>query len=335
MKRSILGSIVLAAGTLFGLAAFQNPAPSQDPPKPAPTPAPAPKPDDPDGRRPMDASIRFSFVPDSDKEKLEKKYEILTKFLAKELVPRKIELVPFADYAAAAAGLAANKVDVAWLNGVSALQAEEASKQKCWPLFTREEELKAKSYFIATKKLVDAGTFKAIAERNPMPLEQLAALKPKFAELCFSFGEKSSGPDHLMPRYFLEQTAVGIDPEKSFKQKPSYASGVLANVASGACDLGVVSSSVWEQAKDEQKAQAPVIFVTPEYLDYSMVVHTRNGPALPLRLQGAFVRLNPQVEEQKAVLELFGAKRFTVAGSANLAALREITKSAKERKLLE
>lgn len=349
MNRILTGALFLSTCALIGLTAFQTPTPPQVPPKPAPTPAPtpapvpapvpAPAPEDPDARRPKDSPVRISSLPDGDKEKLAKQYETLTQWLAKDL-GRPVEFVPVSDVAEAVVALKTNKLDVVWLGGADAVLAELACKGKCWPVLAREEDLKFKSYFIANKKHVDAGTFQSVAERNPMPLEQLAALKPKFASLTFSFGAKTSASGHFMPRYFLEMPEVGIDPEKGFKAKPAFEetgakSTVLANVASGAVDLGVVSSLAWEKAKDEEKLKAPVIFVTPEYTDYCMVSHGRTGPALPLRVQGAFIRLDPKIEEQKAVLDMFGTKRFVAISQRNLAGVRETLKSAKERGLLE
>ena len=65
------------------------------------------------------------------------------------------------------------------------------------------------------------------------------------------------------------------------------------------------------------------------------MTHGRTGPALPLRLQGAFIKLDPKLEEQKAVLDMFGTKRFVAAGPKNFTGLREVMKSAKERGIIE
>lgn len=344
MKIALQTTLLLAASTLFGLSAFQTPAPVQDPPKPipSPTPKPEPKPEpepEPEGRRPLDATIRFSGIPGADKEELAKQYAIVTEWLAKDF-RRKFEFVPVKDYAEAVEGLASNKLDVVWLNGASAVQAELETKGRCQPIVCREEDLKFKTYFIGNKKLVDSGTFTAIEEKNPMPLEALGALKPKFATLSFTFGDKLSTSGHLMPRYFLERPEVGINPEKDFESKPGYAltgghSSVLADVASGAFDVGALDSLSWEKAKDELKVQAPVIYVTPEYVGYCMVSHVRNGPTLSLRVMSAFVRLDPKKETDKAVLEVFGTKKFVAIGPGNFDGIREIVKSTKERGILE
>jgi len=341
MMRTFLGSTVLATFAGLGLVAYGLQSPVQEPPKPAPAPAPAPKPDElPEDKRlgPND-TIRISGIPDADKEKLAKQYEVVAKYLT-EALGRKVEFVPVSDYAAAVTAMASQKLDLAWFGGVTAVQAIELTKNRCQPLFAREEDFKFKSYFIANKKLVDEGKFTAVTERKPMPLEALAALKPKFAELSFSFGAKTSTSGHVMPRYYLEKPEVGIDPEKGFKNKPGYAlqgghSTVLSNVASGAFDLGVLNYLSWEQAKDELKAQAPVIYVTPEYADYCMVGHGRLGPALPMRITKAFLQLNPENEMHKPVLEVFGAKKFVPVTHNFLDPIAVILKSAKERGILE
>ena len=341
MIRTLLGSTIVVAG--MWLAASSAPTFSQDPPKPAPAPTPAPAekpPQEPEDKRlGLYDPIRISGIPDADKEKLAKQYEVVTTWLSAEL-ERKVEFVPVNDYAAAVTALASRKVDMVWLGGVTAVQAIEVTKNRCQPLFAREEDLKFKSYFIANKKLVDEGKFTAVTERKSMPLESLAALKPKFAEYTFTFGAKTSTSGHIMPRYFMEKPEVGLDPEKSFKQKPGYAlqgghSTVLSNVGSGAFDLGVLNYISWEQAKDEQKAQAPVIYVTPEYADYCMVGHGRLGPVLQIRIIKAFIMLDPAKERDKAVLDVFGAKKFVSLPSNFLDPITAIVKSAKQRGILE
>lgn len=341
-SRLRLASGALAALTLLtwgGLSAFQ-PAP-QDPPKPAPAPAPAPEKGQdpaPEPRRAPDAPLRISGIPDADKEKLAKQYAVVTEWLSKE-IKRKVEFVPVADYAAAVSGLAANKLDMVWLGGVTAVQAEEVTKGRCQPIFAREEDLKFKSYVIVNKKLVDSGDFKALEERKSGPLADLAAMKPKLSGLTFTFGATSSTSGHIMPRYFMEKPEVGIDPEKAFKSKPGYAlqgghSTVLSNVASGAFDVGVLNYLSWESAKDELKLQAPVVYVTPEYMDYCMVVHHRLGGTLPLMLINAFVKMDPNNETHKEVLSVFGATKFVPIGVHQLDGIRAVVKSAKERGIL-
>jgi ABC-type phosphate/phosphonate transport system substrate-binding protein len=240
-----------------------------------------------------------------------------------------------------------------WVDAVHALLAEEATKNRCQPIIARQEDVKSKSYFVAAKKLVERGTFKSIEERAPMTIDFLAPMKPRFAGLTFTFGDKLSAPSHLMPRFFLEHEEVAIVPEKVFKVRPAFAggdAGVLASIQSGASDLGVVRSTSWEQAKEEEKAAAPVIFVTPEFADQCFVIHSHCGPTLPMRIIKSFLLLDHEPAETEpkslmdaygpkegrvAALEAFGTKKFLSASFNQLSAVRATLTSAKERQIIE
>ncbi|MEO6709002.1 MAG: PhnD/SsuA/transferrin family substrate-binding protein, partial [Planctomycetota bacterium] len=202
-------SNVFAALTLFGAACFQSPPTPQTPPKPAPAPAPAPAPQVPDEDQRLRSSkepLRISCVPGVEKEKFTQQAELVSKWLSKDL-QRPVEIVPVDDFAAAVNGFATNKIDLAWLDGAAGVQAEQRvtdnlGRPHCQPLFAREQDVRVTSYFLANKKLIDAGTFKIVEERKPMPMDApealgaLAALKPKFSALTFSFGPKTSTTGH-------------------------------------------------------------------------------------------------------------------------------------------
>jgi phosphonate transport system substrate-binding protein len=285
------------------------------------------------------APLRFSGIPDADKEKLTKQYDAVAKYLTKEL-GRPVEYVHVPDYTAAVTALAANKLDFVWLGGVTAVQAEEKTLNKVTFVAARDTDLKFKSYFIANRALVEKGLFKAADPREPMPLSALAAMKPAFKELTFTFGAKSSTSGHIMPRHFMESKDVAIDPEVDFKSKAGFQlqgghSATLSAVATGSFDVGVLNYASWESAKDELKQAAPVIYVTPTYVDYCMVAHNRLGTELIGKLRAAFVKLDPKVEDQKAVLEAFSAKSFVAADPKMWDGIRAVLKANKEKGVLE
>ncbi|HUR27717.1 MAG TPA: PhnD/SsuA/transferrin family substrate-binding protein [Planctomycetota bacterium] len=358
MNCSTLGSLVLSTAAFFGFAALsstgQSP-PQQEPPKPAPAPEQKPK-EKPEEQRLRDPSepFRFSGFPSADKEKSAKRFEPVVKWLNAS-IGRPIVFVPVESYASAVTLFSTNKVDMIWVDGIHAALAEEATKNRCQPIVARQEDFKTKSYFIAAKKLVDEGKFKSIEERAPMTIDFLAALKPRFAELKFTFGDKLSTPSHVMPRFFLEHPDVGIEPEKGFCQKPGYAASggdasVIASVMKGTFDVGVVLSSSWDLAKEEEKAATPVVFVTPEYADQCVVIHSHCGPTLPMRIIKAFLLLDHERaegehkalmdaygtrEDRLATLEAFGTKKFLSSNLVQLNPVRATLKSARERHILE
>ncbi len=285
------------------------------------------------------AVLRFSGIPDADKDKLTKQYEAVKAYLEIELgVP--VEYVHAPDYAGAVAALCSNKLDFCWLGGVTAVQAEEQTGGKTVFVATRDEDLRFKTYFIANRALVDSGKLPAAPALEPMPLSALSALKPALAECSFTFGAKGSTSGHVMPRHFLESAEVDLDPEQDFKSPAAFQlqgghSATLAAVASGAVDVGALNYTNWEKADDATKQNAPVIYVTPEYVDYCVVASQRLGPDLVAKLRQAFVELDPSVPAEKAVLEAFSAKRFVAADPKAWDEMRGVMKSLEERGILE
>ena len=286
---------------------------------------------------PAPTTLRFSGIPDSDKDKLTRQYEVVTRYLSKELgVP--VEYVHVPDYNGAVNSLAANKLDLVWLGGVTAVQAEERTKGKSVMVAARDTDLIFKSYLVANKAHVDKGLFKQAASLEPMTIEALKPLGPAMKDLSFTFGAKLSTSGHIMPRHFL--TLAGLTPETSFKGKPGYQlqgghSATLQAVASGAYDLGVLNYTNWEGADEATRKAAPVIYVTPHYVDYCMVAHERLGKDRIDALRKAFVKLDGKNEEHAPVLAAFSAKRFVAADPKQWDSMREVLRKAKEAGLLD
>lgn len=281
--------------------------------------------------------LRFSGIPDAHTETLQRQYETVTRYLSKELgIP--VEYVYVPDYTAAVTSLAANKLDLVWLGGVTAVQAEERTGGEVTFIASRAADLQFKTYFIANRALVDAGKLQSTETPDPLPVERLAAMRPQFADLTFTFGSKSSTSGHLMPRHFLNE--AGIDPETSFKARAGFQlqgghSATLSQVASGAYDLGALNYTTWETADADTRARAPVVYVTPNYVDYCMVAHNRIGEGLIAKLQASFAKLDGSDPEQLAVLEAFSAERFVPANPSSWDDVRGVLKEATETGVLQ
>ena len=281
--------------------------------------------------------LRFSGIPDAHTETLQRQYEAVTRYLSNELgIP--VEYVYVPDYTAAVTSLAANKLDLVWLGGVTAVQAEERTGGEVTFIASRDTDLGFKTYFIANRALVDAGKLRAAETLNPMPIERLAALKPSFAELTFTFGSKSSTSGHLMPRHFL--SGAGIDPETDFKGRAGFQlqgghSATLSQVTSGAYDLGALNYTTWETADADTRDRAPVVYVTPDYVDYCMVAHNRIGAALIAKLRASFANLDGSNSDQRAVLEAFGAERFVPADPKRWDDIRAVLREATDKGVLQ
>ena len=266
------------------------------------------------GCRKGSTSLRFSGIPDGDKEALKDGYAAVARYLSDALaVP--VEPIHVPDYTAAVTSLASGGIDFAWLGGVTTVQAEQRTPQGVHFVAARESDLRFKSYFVANASVVRDAGLRPRPSREAGTLADLAALVEPMKGKRFSFGSKSSTSGHVMPRSFLSDPAVGLDPEAHFLGGPVYQrqgghAATLRAVASGAVDFGVLNFASWERAEPELQAKAPVVAVTPEYVDYCLVA--RGSMPVPQvdALREALVRLDAEVPEQAAVLEAFAAKRF-------------------------
>ncbi len=283
--------------------------------------------------------LRLSGIPDADKDKLTAQYAAVTQYLTGALgIP--VEYVHAPDYTAAVTGLASNKLDLVWLGGVTAVQAESQTEGKAVFVAARDTDLRFKSYFIANKALIESKQFQTLERFDPQPLSALAGLAPKLKGLRFTFGAKSSTSGHIMPRHFMEDPAVGIAPETHFKDQPGYQlqgghSATLEAVASGAFDVGVLNYATWDKADAAKREAAPVIAVSPEYVDYCFVAHRRLGDEWIERLRSALLGLDATKPEQKAVLDVFSANKFVKVDPKAWDGIRAILKSGKQRGILD
>lgn len=261
-----------------------------------------------------DRPFRFSGIPDAGKEQLSQRYDVVARHLGRAL-DRPVEYVHVPDYTAAVTALASGKVDAAWLGGVTAVQAERRTPRGVTFVVAREADLNFKSYFIAHRAWVDDARVSAVRDRSPGTLSSLVALGPIFARGSFSFGAKNSTSGHVMPRWFLSSPEVGLSPESGFRVAPIYQrkgghAATLQAVASGAVDFGVVNYAAWESATEELRSAAPVIFVTPAYVDYCFVARADVGLGLLAELSKSFVALDATRPQDREVLDVFSAQRF-------------------------
>lgn len=251
--------------------------------------------------------LRFSGIPDTDKARLIANSRIVEEYLSKEL-GMKVEFVESANYAAACTGVASNKLDLVWLGGVTAVQSEKLSNNQVTLVACRARDLKFKTYFIANKTALQSGKVKIV--------DDLADAKAWLSNCTFTFGSKDSTSGHYMPRYFMEKAGIsiadGVKGRAKFQVSGGHAT-TLKLVASGAVDVGALNYLTWEQANAQTKANAPIFYTTPEYVDYCMVVHNRIGQEMIDKIRKAFTKLSPDDPVQAKVLDAFSAKKFVAA----------------------
>ncbi|MFT4511815.1 MAG: phosphonate transport system substrate-binding protein [Planctomycetota bacterium] len=263
--------------------------------------------------------LRFSGIPDRNKGDVAENSKKLAAWLSEKLGVE-VRYQASNSYTASVNALAANKIDFAWLGGKTTCDAIDAGAGKVHVLATRDIDLKFKTYFIGNHSAVAAGKLLAV--------EDLGEWRDVASKLKFTFGDVNSTSGHLMPRHFL--VAAGIDPDKDFASV-GYAegghSGTLNAVATGSVDCGALNYEVYDNASTELKEQAKLLHTTPEYVDYSWVVHDRVGTDLIAKLRAALLSLKASDPEEGAILKAWSAGEFLSATDAQWDSIREVRDS--------
>jgi len=254
--------------------------------------------------------LRISAIPDENPTELQRKFSKVAAHLEKE-VGMKVEYTAVTDYAAVVEGLAAKKIDLAWLGGFTFVQARIRTGNAI-PIAQRAEDDKFTSKFIAN---------------SASKINGLADLKGK----NFTFGSVSSTSGHLMPRFFLLENK--INPEKDFKRIAfSGAHDATAlQVESGKVEAGVLNASVWDKLVTEKKvdtSKVKVIWTTPPYYDYNWTVRGDLDPGLVKKLTDAFLKLDPGNPAHKELLDLQRASKFIATKPENYKGIEAAARSA-------
>jgi len=255
-------------------------------------------------------SLKVSAIPDESPTELLRKFQPLGQYL-EEKIGMKVDFVPVTDYAAVVEGLAAKKLDMAWLGGFTFVQARLRTGNAI-PIVQRAEDEKFLSRFITS---------------TSSGIGKLEDLKGK----TFAFGSASSTSGHLMPRYFLLR--AGIDPDKDMKRVAFSGAhdATAAFVESGRVDAGVLNASVWDKLVETNKvntARVKVFATTPPYYDYNWTVRGDLDPALVKKLTDAFLALDPQNPAHRNLLGLQRASRFIPTRPENYKGIEQAARSA-------
>jgi phosphonate transport system substrate-binding protein len=254
--------------------------------------------------------LRISAIPDESPTELQRKFSKVAAYLERE-VGMRVQYSPVSDYAAVVEGLAAKKVDLAWLGGFTFVQVRVRTGNAI-PIAQRAEDEKFTSKFIANAA---------------SGINGLADLKGR----NFSFGSVSSTSGHLMPRYFLLQQK--INPDKDFK-RIAYSGAhdaTALQVESGKVEAGVLNASVWDKLVEEKKVdtrKVRVIWTTPPYYDYNWTVRGDLDPALVNKLTSAFLKLDPKNPAHKELLDLQRASKFIATKPENYKGIEAAARSA-------
>jgi phosphonate transport system substrate-binding protein len=255
-------------------------------------------------------------IPDQDPQKLQRQYEKLASYLEKELgVP--VEYKPVTDYAAAVTAFKVGDLELVWFGGLTGVQAR-LQVPGAEAIAQRDVDEQFHSLFIANKQ----------SGLNPVKdSAELQQLKGR----TFTFGSESSTSGRLMPQYFLEQAGVKLE---DFKGQPGFSGDhdkTIKLVEAGTYEVGAMNEKVWQKrvaTKEVDLSKVDVIWRSPAYYDYHWVINpevkTKYGEEFAKKVQDAFLKLDPNVPEQKEILDLFEAEKFITTQNSNYAQIEEV-----------
>jgi phosphonate transport system substrate-binding protein len=255
--------------------------------------------------------LRVTTIPEEAATEQIRKFTPLANYLEAQL-GMKVQFTPVTDYPAAVEALVNKKVELAWIGGLTFVQASRRSGGKVVPIAQREEDTRFQSVFIT---------------RSNSGINALADMKGRQV----SFGSQSSTSGHLMPRTFLLQ--AGIDPEKDFK-RIAYSGAhdaTIASVVSGRVDAAALDITVWNKFVSENKVDTNavrVFFTTPPYYNYNWSVHADMPAALRERIKAALFALDPKDPQQAEILRLNRSTRYVETSPENYKGLEAAALSA-------
>ena len=260
----------------------------------------------------------ISAIPDQDPEKLQRLYDSLANYLSTELgVP--VIYKPVVDYTASVTAFKVGDLDLVWYGGLTGVQAR-LQVEGAQAIVQRDIDEMFHSVFIAN---VNSGL-------EPFSdLQGLQALKGH----TFTFGSDSSTSGRLMPQYFLQQAGVTLDDFSSEAGFSGSHDKTIKLVESGTYDAGALNEQVWESrlaTGEVDTSKVVVLWRSPAYFDYHWVLNPNVakdfGADMPEKITQALLKLDPNVPEQKTILDLFGASKFIPTENANYAEIEAIAR---------
>ncbi|HTN93010.1 MAG TPA: putative selenate ABC transporter substrate-binding protein [Gallionella sp.] len=253
--------------------------------------------------------MRVSLIPEEKPSIMRRKLKPLTDYLEKK-IGMKIEFRPVANEEALVDALVANKVDLAWFSGYDYIAAKQRSHDQVIPIMQRAEDAQTRSVFIT-------------ARAGIMRLEDLKGR-------TFAFGAETSASDHLMPRAFLRAALVDPDIEMKRVIYSDTPGAVVAAVASGEADAGVLNKAAWKKLQADGKADPKVLrvfYTTAGYSDYNWTARSDMDAIVRRKLIDAFLSLDGKIGQEKEILELQHASKFIPTDNENYSAIETVARS--------
>jgi len=245
----------------------------------------------------------FTAIPDEDETRLQQRFNKVADYLQGQLGVD-VKFIPVKSYAAAITAFRNDQVQLAWFGGLSGVQARRLVPDS-QALAQGYEDQFFKTYFIAN-------TSTGLTAEDKLS----DALKGK----TFTFGSKGSTSGRLMPEFYLREQFKAA-PEDIFERVGFSGdhSRTIAQVQSGAYQVGAVNYTVWENelaAGNVDPKKVTVIWQTPTYPDYQWTIRgdadKRFGAGFTDKVRNALLNM-----KDKDLLASFPRESFVPATNAD------------------
>lgn len=256
----------------------------------------------------------FTAIPDADESRLQQRFNKVAAYLSKKLHVN-VEYIPVKSYGAAVTAFRNDQVQLAWFGGLSGVRAR-ALVPGSEAIAQGFEDQSFKSYIIA---------------HHSTGLKKNADLSEAFADfdtqdMTFTFGSKGSTSGRLMPEFYLREEFKAA-PDDTFSRVGFSGdhSRTIAQVQSGAYQVGAVNYKVWEKELASGKIdtnKVSVIWTTPTYPDYQWTIRGDVDQRFGADFE-ALVRKTLLEMDDEDLLASFPRQSFIPASNADYAPIED------------
>lgn len=258
----------------------------------------------------MPAELRVGVIPNIAPEQQRARYEPLRAYLAKTL-GTDVELFVATDYAGVVSALASDQLDVAYLGGLTYVQAEQ--QVNVTPLVTEIDRETGTPRYLS-----------AVVVRDDAPYRSVKDLLDRRAS--FAFGDVSSTSGSLYPRMMLTAAGARCSPKDLASCPPlsavAFTGGHDATaqaVLGGSADAGGLELRVLHRLERDGAVPKGALRVieSREVMGYPWVVRQELGDEVRAELLRAFTTIT-----DPGLLDLLRAKRYVPVTADDYAEVR-------------
>ncbi|MCP3902914.1 MAG: phosphate/phosphite/phosphonate ABC transporter substrate-binding protein [Planctomycetes bacterium] len=237
------------------------------------------------------SSLRVGILPDEDPEVLRQRHKLLEGHLGRTLGVRTEIIVP-ETYEELVTRFRDDELDLAYLGAFTFVAARVLADAE--PIVVRQRDRRFVSYFI-------------------VPRESTAASLDDLGGARLAFGSRWSTSGHVMPRAFLLE--AGIEPERFFASVTYTGShdATAYQIRDGLVDVAAMNPSILDAMVRDGRldhGDVRILCETRPYVNYVWAVRRDLPPSMRDGIREAFLSLDDEREEHRAVLDSLDADAF-------------------------